>query len=154
MARKSTSSSAARKEGGAAESPAKVAERSEQAPAKRRATKAEPPPMKWKVMAFLDGLALTLLKSQEKSVAEGEAARLVAEGRYQEVTVYPIDEDVPPPNPAKQEQEHARAHRDAELAGKAASKAARKPASKGGKASAAAAGASGKKSRRRPKRRS
>jgi hypothetical protein len=138
MAKKSTSMSAAKKAGGAGKSAAKVEERSAEASAKRRVAKSEPSPMKWKVMAFLDGLALTLLKSQDKAVAEGEVSRLVAEGRYQEVTVYPIDEDVPPPNPAKQEQEHARAHRNAELASKAGSKAVKPSAAKTAKSGKAA----------------
>jgi type IV secretory pathway VirB10-like protein len=68
---------------------------------RRRATKAEPIPLKWKVVGISGGFALTLLKTAEKSLAEGEMARLQQEGRYHKLGVYPIDAKISTPHPPK-----------------------------------------------------
>ena len=107
---------------------------------KRRGTKAEPVPLKWKVVGISEGLALTLLKSTDKSVAESELSRLKMETRYKKLGIYPIDVIVPSPDLAKKEREHTRAHETAAAAkaAKAAAKAA-KAAAKAAKAAAKAA---------------
>jgi hypothetical protein len=72
---------------------------SDSAPAtpRKRPGKAEPLPMKWKVVGFSDGLGVVLLKAQEKLAANREAARLEEEQKYENIGVYSIDAALPPP---------------------------------------------------------
>lgn len=120
------------------------------AASKRRASKSEPIPLKWKVVGISDELALTLLKSVDKSVAESELSRLKVESRYDNLAIYPIDEVIPSPNPAKKEREHARVHeKAAKAAGKAPKRTPRqaKVAVKGKKATAKGAKPAGKEAK-------
>jgi hypothetical protein len=73
--------------------------------ARKRPGKAEPIPMKWKVVGFSDGIPVILLKATEKIAANREAERLQAESSYGNIGVYTIDAKIPipvaPPPPKK-----------------------------------------------------
>ncbi len=67
-------------------------------PHRRKPGKAEPIPLKWKLVGIADGMIFTLLKATEKPPVEAELARLL-EGvsRYEQMEIYPIDAKVPIP---------------------------------------------------------
>jgi hypothetical protein len=97
------------------------------ATARKRPGKAEPLPMKWKVVGFSDGLGVVLLKAQDKIAANREAARLEEEQKYENVGVYTIEAALPPPpKPVRKPEPKTPASKKA----KTAPKTARKPASK------------------------
>lgn len=64
---------------------------------RRKPGKAEPIPMKWKLVGIADGMIFTLLKAVEKPPVEAELARLEVESRYEHMAIYPIDAKVPIP---------------------------------------------------------
>lgn len=55
----------------------------------------EPPPFKWKLMGYVDGYTVTLLKAIEREDAEAQLLRLQEEGYYRGLEIYPIDAKVP-----------------------------------------------------------
>ena len=63
--------------------------------AKRTIAIKEPPPFKWKLMGYVDGLTVTLLKAVEREDAEAQMTRLEEEGYYRGLEIYPIDAKVP-----------------------------------------------------------
>lgn len=56
----------------------------------------EVPAFEWKLVGYVDGLTVTLLKSVERSEVEAQLERLSNESYYRDVTIYPIDAEVPP----------------------------------------------------------
>ncbi len=88
----------------AAEEPAAQSDGEPADAARKRPGKAEPIPMKWKVVGFSDGIPVTLLKATEKIAANREAERLQEESSYANIGVYSIDAKIPipvPPPPPK-----------------------------------------------------
>ncbi len=68
------------------------------APPRRKPGKAEPIPLKWKLVGIADGMIFTLLKAVEKPPVEAELARLLeGASRYEQMEIYPIDAKVPIP---------------------------------------------------------
>jgi len=65
------------------------------APRKGMSTK-EVPAFAWKLVGYVDGLTVTLLKSVDRSEVEAQYERLRDEDYYRGVTIYPIDAEVPP----------------------------------------------------------
>ena len=67
-------------------------------PPRRKPGKAEPIPLKWKLVGIADGMIFTLLKATEKPPVEAELARLLeGASRYEQMEIYPIDAKVPIP---------------------------------------------------------
>lgn len=90
----------------------------------------EPPPFKWKLIGYVEGLTVTLLKAIELPDAEAQLVRLAEEGYYRGLQIFPIDAKVPNDPQAARHSKERKAKELVVSKEKARKEAAKKPAAK------------------------